>query len=108
MWSAVGVVAGFYLLIGSFIIVMRAKAIRDEGAKITLFWRVGVWPWAIIGVALDVAFNVVAGTVMFLELPHEIMFTSRSKRHVREAKGWRLAIALFWQKQLNQISPGHV
>ena len=86
MWSAVGVVAGFYLLIGSFIIVMRAKAIRDEGAKITLFWRVGVWPWAIIGVALDVAFNVVAGTVIFLEL----------------------AIALFWQKQLNQISPGHV
>jgi hypothetical protein len=112
MISALSLIAGWYLLTGAFVLVMHAKRLRDEGAKLTLFWRVNILPWAIVGLALDLAFNVVAGTIMFVELPRELLFTSRCKRLVAgdDETFWlyRRSVALWWQRQLNQISPGHV
>jgi len=107
MYTLLGFVIGFYLLLGSFILVMHVKLLRDQGTQFTLFWKIGIWPWAIIGIALDFGFNMVAGTLMYLELPHELMFTVRCKRHVAD-EGWRGSIARWWRRQLNQISPGHV
>jgi hypothetical protein len=86
---------------------MHVKRLRDEGTVFTLFWKVGILPWAVVGVTLDLAFNVVAGTLMYMELPQELTFTSRCKRHIH-SPGWRSHIARWWQRQLNQISPGHV
>jgi hypothetical protein len=45
---------------------------------------------------------------MFRELPHEMLFTSRVKRHARESTGWRHEKALKWMAFLNVVDPGHI
>jgi hypothetical protein len=85
----------------SFVAIMHAKSARD---RLSRYWKVMLWPLVVIGLALDVAFNVVFGSLMFLELPRELLFTSRCQRHAH--KGSRLA--LWWAKQLNAFDPGHI
>jgi len=92
---------------GCYVLVIHAKKLRDAGG-LNLFWTVNVLPWAVLGLVLDVVFNATAGVVCFAELPREILFTNRVQRHVDESDGRRLAIALWWMRQLNQIEPGHV
>jgi hypothetical protein len=97
--------AGLWLAVHwAFVAVMHAKAVR---AQLSLYWKVMLWPLVVIGLVLDVAFNVVFGSLMFLELPRELLFTSRCKRHFRGAgRGQRLAA--WWGRQLNAFDPGHV
>lgn len=83
----------------AFVGLMYAKTL-----KLTLYWKVMLAPLAVIGFALDVAFNVVFGTLMFRELPHELLFTDRVKRHF--ADGDRLAA--WWARNLNLVDPGHI
>jgi hypothetical protein len=102
-----GLVVGYYLLVAAFIMGMHVKHLWESGTKFTLFWKVAIIPWAVVGISLDIAFNVVCGTLMYLELPHELMFTARCKRHKADPK-WRGEVARWWARQLNQIEPGHV
>lgn len=92
---------------GLYVLVMHAKKLRDASG-LNLFWTVSLLPWAVLAVALDVLFNLVVGTICFAELPHEWLFTHRVQRHVNQSAGWRLNVALFWMRQLNQIEPNHV
>lgn len=61
------------------------------------FWVVGV-PFAI----LDVIYNVVIGSLLFMEWPREWLFTTRLKRHVGDWRVERFA------RVLNKIDAGHV
>ncbi len=104
-----------------FIVVMHAKVIVAE-QELTLFWKVHLYPLAAVGILLDWVFNWSFGVVMFAELPPitwepvgrfslpipELLFSSRVGRHVEHSSGWRLKLALFWARQLNQIDPGHI
>ena len=92
---------------GCYVLVVHAKVLRDSG-RLNLFWKVNVLPWAVIGLLLDVAFNATAGTLCFAELPRELLFTKRVQRHVNESDSWRLRLALWWMRQLNQIEADHV
>lgn len=104
MKAAAFLVALFFSVHWSFVAIMHARSKRQE---LSLYWKVMLYPLAAIGLVLDVAFNVVFGSLMFLELPRELLFTSRCKRHFRgHGRGQRLAA--FWAKQLNQFDPGHV
>ena len=107
MIAFLSLVIGYFVLMGAFVLVMHAKKLNDE-AKLSLFWRVHIFPWVVVGLALDVAFNAVAGTLMFVELPREWLFTTRCKRHFRGSEGWRLSIAKFWARTLNEIDPTHI
>jgi hypothetical protein len=92
---------------GCYVLVIHAKVLREAG-RLNLFWTINVLPWAVIGLTLDAAFNATAGTLMFLELPRELLFSSRVQRHYRGPAGWRLEIAEWWARQLNQIDPRHI
>jgi hypothetical protein len=69
-----------------FLAIMRLQEVRDAG-KLT---RVSI-PFAYIllgiGLFLDFSLNI-ASSVIFLELPHEWVLSSRVSRHVHEI-GWR-------------------
>lgn len=113
--ALISFVVGWFVLIGAFVIAMHVKRLRDEGVLVSLFWRANLWPLVACGVTLDIAFNVVAGSLMYLELPHEFMFTNRCKRWVAVSDDetselwlYRRTVARWWQRQLNQIDPGHV
>lgn len=99
-------VACFFVGLWAFIAVMHAKAIF---ANLTVFWKIVVAPLAVIGLVLDwLFFNWLLGSLMFLELPRELLLTSRVKRHYRTSDGWRRDLATWWRRQLNLIDPGHI
>lgn len=87
-------------------LVMAARAAQQAGT-LTLFWKVHLYPLAIVAIALDVAFNLTFG-MMFLEAPRELLFSSRVERHFRKSSGWRLDLATFWARNLNVFDARHV
>jgi len=88
------------------VLVTHAKKLREQG-NLNLFWTVCVAPWAVLGLVLDVAFQMTFG-FMFLEPPREILFSGRVQRIVRTGSGWRLKLAAFWMRQLNAIDAEHI
>jgi hypothetical protein len=90
----------------AFVAVMHANAERKRG-ELSTYWLVTLLPLAVVGVLLDVAFNLTFGTVMYLELPRELLFTARCQRHFR-GQGRRQRLAAWWAKQLNQFDADHV
>lgn len=95
-------------VIWAYVAVMHAKMRLPE---LTLFWKVHMLPLALIGLALDLVFNYTFGWLMFLEWPWstgEPLFSGRVQHHYRHGDGWRLKLASFWARQLNQMDPGHI
>jgi len=74
--------------------------------KIGALWY-GLWPFFILALIMDVLFNFVIGTMIFLEIPRELLFTSRCQRHLKSS-GWRLRNAHFvCTYLLNPFDEGH-
>lgn len=97
----------FLGLIISFVALVHAKHLVEEGVEFTLFWQIifrGLFGVFVLG---DVIWNVTYGTISNFELPREWTFTARCKRHKAESEGWRLRHATWWCRQLDQIDSGH-
>jgi len=72
-------------------------------------WPVKVFSYAALaaGWLLDAGFNIVIGTIAFVELPQELTFTDRCSRHMIES-GWRGKIARWvCESWLNPMEAGH-
>lgn len=92
----------------SYLAVMHAKAVFERQG-LSLYWKVHILPLAVVGLGLDLLFNVVFGTLMFRELPHELLFSSRVQRHVRrQPADWRRDLAMFWARALNTFDADHI
>ena len=85
----------------SFVAVMNAKRLRIA-SRLTTFWYVHLLPLAVVGLVFDALFNILFGSVMFLERPREWLFSARVQRHYK-TEGWRGRLAGFWKTQLNAI-----
>lgn len=77
----------FYLL---FVVTMAAKAAWDQ---LSIVPRVLLVPAALVAVLMDVFFNLVPATVIFLDLPRELLFTKRLERYKAQGVGWRYTVA---------------
>lgn len=93
--SAIGLWFGVHWF---YVIMMSAKGRRYE---LPLYWKVMLFPAALIMVVLDVAFNLTFGVIMFRELPHELQFSGRVQRHVDDSPSDRRRMALWWARILN-------
>lgn len=102
-------VIGWFVLAGAFVLVVHAQKLRRQG-RLTPFWYAHVLPWAVVGIALDVAFNLLVGWILFAEspIPREWLFSDRVTRHFLDSSGWRESQAVWWARQLNAIDPGHI
>lgn len=97
-------VAGVYLLWALYVVVMALKRARDAGV-LTKAQRVLGAPLLVTGYVLDVAINLSVFTLLFLELPHELLVTSRLIRHKR-GNGWRSKVAVwFCASLLDSLDP---
>ena len=85
--------ASFYILWFMYMAIMNLKRAKENGTLSKLAFTLGI-PWLILGYLLDVLFNWVFGTVLFLELPKSGVFTSRLKRHYKK-QNWRGKLARF-------------
>lgn len=89
-----------------FLAVMMLKIKREAGTipKVALPFAYVVLG---VGLTLDVIFNVLS-TFLFLELPHEYLFTARVSRLIKFGDGWRKRIATwFCEGFLNPFDAGH-
>jgi len=83
-----------YLLLSPWILwvlyaaVMRLKQVRDAG-KLTLAMKVFGYPALFVGLAVDFVVNVVFGTLVFLQLPHEMTLSTRLWKLSNGDEGWR-------------------
>lgn len=66
---------------GMYLSVMNLMRVKDT---LTLETKVFAYPLAFVGVVADALYNVVVGTVLFLELPQEWLLTKRLKRHLED------------------------
>lgn len=95
-------------VVWAYIAVMHAKAV-NERSGLSLFWKVHVLPLAVVGLVLDGVFNLTFGTLMFRELPHELLFSARVQRHARrQPADRRRDLAMFWARQLNTFDSEHI
>lgn len=91
----------FFSVHWAYVAIMAARKV-----ELTLYWKVVLYPLGVIGLVLDVAFNLTFGTLMYRELPRELLFTARCKRHKR-GDGWRKQLAEWFCANLNIFDPGH-
>lgn len=81
-----------------YLAVMHLKTARNSG-KLTTAAKVMGYPWLVVGYVIDVLFNAVIGSVIFFELPRELLFTSRVSR-LNDSDGWRGRLARWVCTQL--------
>ena len=91
--SALSYVAYAYLVWIGYLAIMHLKLAHDEGMIPKVVMPFAYFTLA-IGLILDFGFNMVS-SVVFLELPHEFLFTQRCERHIGEGYGWRKIMARF-------------
>lgn len=84
----------FYLL---FVVTMAAKAAWPELSSVP---KVLLVPAALVALVMDVIFNLIPATVIFIDLPKEALFTQRLDRYEAEDAGWRYKLALWICKNL--------
>jgi len=70
-----------------YIAIMGFKEHLDTMGRVSKFIAYCILP---VGLVADVLFNFTWGSIMFLELPKELLMTTRLKRHLADhKKDWR-------------------
>jgi hypothetical protein len=79
-----------------YLAIMNLKRNRSE---ITFVAKLFAYPTVVVGWLWDCVFNIVVGTILFLELPRELLFSERCERHLKD-DSWRGREARFWCRNL--------
>lgn len=66
--------------------------LKENRGKLTTTAKLWAYPMLLVGVLSDIMFNLVIGTVVYIELPQQLLFTSRCNLHLSDA-GWRGSVA---------------
>lgn len=96
---AIGMLALLYATYLHFAAVMNLMRVR-EANELTVAAKVLGYPMLYIGLVLDFLFNITWGSLLFLELPKELLFSGRVTRLVATDKEWRGRLALWARQQL--------
>lgn len=75
-----------------YLAVMGLMRARDAGT-LTRDARILGAPMLYIGLLIDFLYNVTVCTILFLELPRELLVTSRVSRHKFQGQGFRKELA---------------
>lgn len=51
------------------------------------------WPWYMLGLTVDFISQMTIATLVFMDLPRELLVTTRLQRYMREGPGWRRSVA---------------
>lgn len=105
----IALVGSAFFVITAFVFTFSLKRLIAPGTWCPWYIQPIAVVWILIGVVADFVFNLLWGSVIFRELPHELLFTDRVQRHYARTDGnWRHAKASQWREFLNSIDPDHV
>jgi hypothetical protein len=99
--------------VGMFFACVKARELHDSGElrEHTAIMRT-MFLLAAVFVVVDVAFNWTWGTYLYREFPRELLFSARTKRHLRDTSGRsrveQKRTARKWAEILNMVDRGHV
>lgn len=93
-----------YVLYLGFFMYAAAK---HSWRKLKIGHKVMVAPALLFFGLIDVAFNIVIGSMLFLELPRTLTFSQRCSSHFYDL-GWRGKIAGAFSVPLNAVDEGHI
>jgi hypothetical protein len=95
--------ASFYVLWVLYLAVMNLQRARNAGTIAKPAYYLGL-PLLYVGLLTDCLVNLVPVSVLFLELPRELLVTARLTRHAHSsATGWRHRLAVWFA--LNLLDP---
>lgn len=105
MTYLIGSLLLFWLTAVFYTSVMHFRIVRDSGVLDTLHWssRGIAYLTLLVGLVLDFLLNVLVMSVVFVELPKELLTTSRIRRHKFGQSVWRKRVAVFFCN--NYLSP---
>lgn len=86
-------VFAIWLTWGLFLMVMLLKR-NLETKNLPIEAKVLGYPWLAVMIVADFIFNVTVGTVMFLDIPRDLLFTKRLDRML-DRSGWRRKLAQY-------------
>jgi hypothetical protein len=75
-----------------YLAVMNLIRARDAGTLSRPAYIFGL-PILLIGITIDFLTNIILATILFLELPKELLVTARLSRHIKDGSGWRKNLA---------------
>jgi len=82
----------FWIFWGAYVLVMGIyRAFLNK--KLTIFTMLLSAPFVAIGAVLDVFSNIFVATILFLEIPKELLVTTRLSRHNKHSSNWRKHLA---------------
>lgn len=87
-----------------YLAVMSLKRAKNAGL-LSKTAKVFGYPVIFLGITLDAFVNVFVLTILMLELPREMLVTTRLKRHNRTGKGWRQRFAKWFEPLLDPYDP---
>jgi len=90
------IIGGIYLFMLTWVLYLAVMNLRRNRDKLTTAAKIFAYPVAYVGVLVDAIFNVILGTLFFLELPKEWMFTHRLERHIKGSSGYRKRLACWF------------
>lgn len=107
LWLGVSILLTWYVVATAFVGVMHAKKVLASGQNIAFVFKAPLVLTAIIGILADIAFNLSVGTIIYKELPKELLFTARCKRHLNGGSSWRKERATWWCNEMHKFDEGH-
>ncbi len=93
-----------YLLWIFYLAVMNLSKAKKANQLSTTAKVLGT-PILYTGWIIDCLVNILVMTVLFLELPRELLVTSRLKRHNRTGSGWRQKLAAWFEPIIDPYDP---
>lgn len=93
-----------YLLLLGFLIYSASK---HAWSRLKVGIKILLAPVLVVFGMIDVFFNIVIGSVLFLELPYTMTFSQRCSSHLYR-KDWRGSVARAFAVPLNAIDPDHI
>lgn len=87
------IVAGLlYLMVVTWVFYLAIMTLKRHRENLTTPAKFFAYPIIYLGLAVDVVFNVIAGSVFFLEPPKQLLFTGRVESHMHRTN-WRGKLA---------------
>ena len=90
------VIFAIWLVWGGFLMMMPLK--RNYEAGFLNSWnKIFGYPWLALFILMDFLFNITFGTVFFLDIPRDFLFTQRLERYLNtKCAKWRHDLAYYF------------
>lgn len=111
LYAFLAIVAASFVVHTAFLALSSANRVRKAGIKLPRGLKVTAHVLLLVGWPADVFYNWTVGTLRFRELPKELTYSARVRRHCRESASvseWRYRKACAWRDILNVVDPGHI